>query len=596
MARRWPVDVASHLSDPGSPILTRRQPGPDGTDLIPIEDIEPIDKRRIIKNSYMVTLRPTENFNVKYDSEHGAARWEEDFDEILAIHSDNIGAPDITKAPNFQRLSPICAYIATLDRQTILKVRTDIQRVERIELNFKLDISLPDDIVQAEQDPAPNIAVAEKPGPFPGPRVASNKRKRAVGRTTAKKVVTHPARYNLVMISQQGPVFQDRDDHPTRPPFEQGYQHVEGAGKDVRAYVMDSGILATYPEFSGRVEPLFPYPIIVDEGLTTFLQDPTGHGTLVASALGGSTYGIAPNVTLVDAKFLTDQGDYTYGKLFVVLTEILKREARPWSRAERGAVINMSNSIILPDSRQTIDKLMSDLENAGVSFVVSARNRARADVEEWPCSDRSYVICVGNIDSQYKKANEQWFEDPEPSFVAPGKYILAINATKDAQGNPIGEEKYVTGTSFATPHVAGVVATILSQDDFWAGSIKRSAGLARMKERARLAYRLLGENAIATNIPGFTRSEKMFIVNNGINDPRKDEDDPFYIPEDIKGQLPENAEPASSTRPPPRPPIAPGRSSLSASFCQIWDRSVAGRSAWPLWLERLCSRGNDDAQ
>ena len=88
-------------------------------------------------------------------------------------------------------------------------------------------------------------------------------------------------------------------------PLNQTY-NFNATGSGVRAYIVDTGIRATHTEFGGRVVSGFT---AINDGLGT--NDGNGHGTHVAGTVGGSTWGVAKNVTLVAVRVLDSSGNGT---------------------------------------------------------------------------------------------------------------------------------------------------------------------------------------------------------------------------------------------------------------------------------------------
>ncbi len=101
-------------------------------------------------------------------------------------------------------------------------------------------------------------------------------------------------------------------------------------GNGTTAYIVDTGILSTHQEFSGRV--LSGYTAISDGNGTT---DCNGHGTHVAGTVGGTTYGVAKNVKLVPVRILGCDGSGASSNVIAGLDWILKNGSKP-------AVVNMS--------------------------------------------------------------------------------------------------------------------------------------------------------------------------------------------------------------------------------------------------------------
>src|SRR6185503_17941855 len=85
-----------------------------------------------------------------------------------------------------------------------------------------------------------------------------------------------------------------------------GNYNFNATGSGVRAYIIDTGIRATHTEFGGRVVSGFT---AINDGLGS--NDGNGHGTHVAGTVGGATFGVAKNVTLVAVRVLDSSGSGT---------------------------------------------------------------------------------------------------------------------------------------------------------------------------------------------------------------------------------------------------------------------------------------------
>lgn len=110
----------------------------------------------------------------------------------------------------------------------------------------------------------------------------------------------------------------DRIDQKTLP-LNSAYSYLQ-TGSGTTAYIVDTGILSTHQQFSGRV--LSGYTAISDGNGTT---DCNGHGTHVAGTVGGSTYGVAKNVSLVPIRILGCDGSGASSNVIAGLDWILKK-------------------------------------------------------------------------------------------------------------------------------------------------------------------------------------------------------------------------------------------------------------------------------
>ncbi len=209
-------------------------------------------------------------------------------------------------------------------------------------------------------------------------------------------------------------------------------------GNGTTAYIVDTGILSTHQEFSGRV--LSGYTAISDGNGTT---DCNGHGTHVAGTVGGTTYGVAKNVKLVPVRILGCDGSGASSNVIAGLDWILKNGSKP-------AVVNMS---LGGAASSSLDSAVENLYNNGYVMVVAAGNSNTDACTSSPArtSNAITVAATDNTDTRASYSNYGSCVD----IFAPGSQI---------NSSWIGSNtatKVLNGTSMATPHVAGVVAELL---------------------------------------------------------------------------------------------------------------------------------------
>ncbi|WP_336940235.1 S8 family peptidase [Acinetobacter pittii] len=220
-------------------------------------------------------------------------------------------------------------------------------------------------------------------------------------------------------------------------PLNSAYSYLQ-TGSGTTAYIVDTGILSTHQQFSGRV--LSGYTAISDGNGTT---DCNGHGTHVAGTVGGSTYGVAKNVSLVPIRILGCDGSGASSNVIAGLDWILKNGKKP-------AVVNMS---LGGEANASLDSAVENLFNNGYVMVVAAGN-SNTDACSSSPARVSKAITVAATDSTDTRASYSNYGSCVDIF-APGSQI---------NSSWIGSNtatKILNGTSMATPHVAGVVAEML---------------------------------------------------------------------------------------------------------------------------------------
>lgn len=220
-------------------------------------------------------------------------------------------------------------------------------------------------------------------------------------------------------------------------PLNSAYSYLQ-TGSGTTAYIVDTGILSSHQQFSGRV--LSGYTAISDGNGTT---DCNGHGTHVAGTVGGSTYGVAKNVNLVPIRILGCDGSGASSNVIAGLDWILKNGKKP-------AVVNMS---LGGDASTSLDSAVENLFDNGYVMVVAAGN-SNTDACSASPARVSKALTVAATDSTDTRASYSNYGSCVDIF-APGSQI---------NSSWIGSNtatKVLNGTSMATPHVAGVVAEML---------------------------------------------------------------------------------------------------------------------------------------
>jgi subtilisin family serine protease len=245
-------------------------------------------------------------------------------------------------------------------------------------------------------------------------------------------------------------------------------------GKDVVVAVLDSGIDDTHADFAGKIVDARNF---TNEDGTV---DRTGHGTHVAStiagtgaALNGRYRGVAPDAKLVIGKVCTAGGC----PLSAILAGI------EWAAIDKAApIVNLS--LGGPDTpgidplEEAINRLSAE---RGTLFVIAAGNEGARRTIDSPGSAEA-ALTVGAVDGDDALA-EFSSRGPrvgdggiKPDITAPGVAIVAALAAGTALGEIVdGVYVRLSGTSMATPHVAGAAALVLQQHPDWRGDQLKAA-------------------------------------------------------------------------------------------------------------------------
>jgi subtilisin family serine protease len=216
-------------------------------------------------------------------------------------------------------------------------------------------------------------------------------------------------------------------------------------GAGVTAYIIDTGIRATHTEFGGRVAVGSGFTAINDGQGT---NDCDGHGTHVAGTVGGATFGVAKGVTLVPVRVLNCQGNGTVSGGIAGIDYVTSHH-----QAGTPAVANMS---LITSGSPSLDTAVNNSINDGVVYAIAAGNN-NADACSFSPARVANAITVGATTSSDARSSFSNFGACVDVF-APGSSITSAWITDDSASNTI------SGTSMASPHVAGVVALFLESN------------------------------------------------------------------------------------------------------------------------------------
>ncbi|HYH99051.1 Ig-like domain-containing protein [Hyalangium sp.] len=220
-------------------------------------------------------------------------------------------------------------------------------------------------------------------------------------------------------------------------PLDQTYPY-GFTGSGVNAYVLDTGIRITHAEFGGRALHAFSS---VNDG--NGANDCHGHGTHVAGTIGGTTYGVAKGVTLHAVRVVDCAGQGAASGLIAGVDWVTAHHVKP-------AVANMS---LGGPPTQALDDAITASINAGVPYAVAAGNESTSACFRSPARTPA-AMTIGATDVSDSRAYFSNFGSCVDLF-APGLSIPSAWNTSDTSTVTI------SGTSMATPHVAGAAARYL---------------------------------------------------------------------------------------------------------------------------------------
>lgn len=210
-------------------------------------------------------------------------------------------------------------------------------------------------------------------------------------------------------------------------------------GSGVNVYIIDTGIRSTHNDFSGRVKSGYT---AINDGRGT--SDCNGHGTHVSGTVGGTTYGVAKQVNLYPVRVLNCFGSGTTSGVIAGVNWVTSNHIHP-------AVANMSLS---GGGSSSLDSAVQSSINHGVVYAVAAGNNNGANACNYSPARLSAAITVGATTSSDARASYSNIGSCLDLF-APGSNILSDWYTSNTA------TRTNSGTSMASPHVAGAAALYL---------------------------------------------------------------------------------------------------------------------------------------
>ncbi|WP_406421620.1 S8 family peptidase [Streptomyces sp. NBC_00842] len=281
-------------------------------------------------------------------------------------------------------------------------------------------------------------------------------------------------------------------------------------GKGVKIAVLDTGVDATHPDLKGQILATKNFSTSADT------KDRVGHGTHVSSIAagtgaksGGKFKGVAPDAKLLEGKVLDDDG---YGTDSGIVAGM------EWAAAQGADIVNLSLGGLdqpgIDPLEATVNKLSAE---TGVLFAIAAGNEGDGAGTVNSPGSADAALTVGAVDDNDKLADFS-SRGPrigdsaiKPDVTAPGVDITAAAVPGSLIDREVGQKPAgyttISGTSMATPHVAGAAALLKQQHPQWRSTELKGALTASAKPGAytpfeqgtgRIALdRAIGQSVIA---------------------------------------------------------------------------------------------------
>ncbi|QXE35700.1 S8 family peptidase [Streptomyces sp. GMY02] len=263
-------------------------------------------------------------------------------------------------------------------------------------------------------------------------------------------------------------------------PLNSQYTYPDSAGQGVTAYIIDTGVRISHSDFGGRASN--GYDAVDNDNVA---QDGNGHGTHVAGTVAGTAYGVAKKAKIVAVRVLDNSGSGTTAGVVAGIDWVARNAVKP-------AVANMS---LGGGADSTLDAAVRNAIASGVTFAVAAGNDG-LNASNYSPARVAEAITVGSTTSTDARSS---FSNTGTALdiFAPGSSITSTWNTSDSATNTI------SGTSMATPHVAGAAALYLASNPS-ATPAQVASGLVSLASTGVVSNPGTGSPNRLLNVPGGT--------------------------------------------------------------------------------------------
>jgi len=227
-------------------------------------------------------------------------------------------------------------------------------------------------------------------------------------------------------------------------PLDKSYTFPNSAGKGVNVYIVDTGVDTKHEQFENRAKIGGAFCF----GCTTDGDD-NGHGTHVAGIVAGKTVGVARKANIISVKVFNGSGSGSFSDVIAGLAFVLTDHL---ANQNKKSIVNLS---LGGGSNQATNQAVAALVQNGIHVVVAAGNDGGDACLTSPASEAS-AVTVAALENTADILTDFSNFGNCVDIIAPGRNI------KSASANTPDQLTVFSGTSQATPHVAGTIALIIA--------------------------------------------------------------------------------------------------------------------------------------
>jgi len=227
------------------------------------------------------------------------------------------------------------------------------------------------------------------------------------------------------------------------------YTYLDGIGEGITGYILDTGVYIEHNDFEGRAK--WGYNAVGDGRNSDY----NGHGTHVAGTMCGKLYGLSKASTCKAVKVLGDSGSGTFAGIIDGINWVVNDAIANIKRANKAAAKGVANMSLGGGKSTSVNNAVNAAVDAEIIMAVAAGN-SYADACNFSPASAEKSISTGASDSSDRMATfSNWGSCVD--IFGPGVGITS------AWINGVDSDNTISGTSMASPHVAGVAMKLMSQ-------------------------------------------------------------------------------------------------------------------------------------